>query len=65
MKAAGLLLRTHFVCVRMTKLLPAEPRPVRGTSDAKLLNLDTDDKIAAVVIPPENPKFKPENGTLL
>jgi hypothetical protein len=49
----------------MTKLLPAEPRPVRGTSDAKLLNLDTDDKIAAVVIPPENPKFKPENGTLL
>ena len=40
--------------------------PVRSTPSVKLLNLDTDDKVAAVVvIPPEDPKPQPENGTLL
>jgi DNA gyrase subunit A len=38
----------------------------RSTSGVKLLNLDPDDKVAAaVVIPPEDPKSQPENGTLL
>ena len=38
----------------------------RSTSGVKLLNLDNDDKVAAaVVIPPEDPKSQPENGTLL
>jgi DNA gyrase subunit A len=38
----------------------------RSTSGVKLLNLDADDKVAAaVVIPPEDPKVQPENGTLL
>ena len=38
----------------------------RSTSGVKLLNLDTDDKVAAaVVIPPEDAKIQPENGTLL
>jgi hypothetical protein len=33
-------------CDWMTKLLPAEPIPVRSTSGVKLLNLDADDKVA-------------------
>ncbi len=38
----------------------------RSTSGVKLLNLDGDDKVAAaVVIPPEDPKSQPEDGTLL
>jgi DNA gyrase subunit A len=38
----------------------------RSTSGVKLLNLDPDDKVAAaVVIPPEDAKVQPENGTLL
>ena len=38
----------------------------RSTSGVKLLNLDTDDKVAAaVVIPPEDAKVQTENGTLL
>jgi DNA gyrase subunit A len=38
----------------------------RATMGVKLLDLDTDDKVAAaVVIPPEDPKSQPENGTLL
>ena len=38
----------------------------RSTSGVKLLNLDTDDKVAAaVVIPPEDAKVQPEDGTLL
>ncbi len=39
----------------------------RGTSGVKLLDLDTDDKVAAAVtIPPEDPKpTQPEPGTLL
>ena len=38
----------------------------RSTTGVKLLNLDTDDKVAAaVIIPPEDPKSQPENGTLL
>ena len=38
----------------------------RSTSGVKLLNLDTDDKVAAaVVIPPEDAKPQPEDGTLL
>jgi DNA gyrase subunit A len=38
----------------------------RSTSGVKLLNLDTDDKVAAaVVFPPEDAKVQPENGTLL
>ncbi len=38
----------------------------RSTSGVKLLNLDEGDKVAAaVVIPPEDPKVQPENGTLL
>jgi DNA gyrase subunit A len=50
----------------MTELLPAEPRPVSSTSGVKLLNLDTDDKVAAAVVtPPEDPNSQPENGTLL
>jgi DNA gyrase subunit A len=38
----------------------------RSTSGVKLLNLDDADKIAAaVVIPPEDAKIQPEDGTLL
>jgi len=38
----------------------------RSTSGVKLLDLDTDDKVAAaVVIPPEEAKTLPEEGTLL
>ena len=38
----------------------------RGTSGVRLLDLDTDDKVAAaVVIPPEETKIQPEEGTLL
>jgi len=38
----------------------------RSTSGVKLLNLDADDKVAAaVVIPPDDAKVQPENGTLL
>jgi len=38
----------------------------RSTSGVKLLNLDTDDKVAAaVVIPPDDAKPQPEDGTLL
>src|SRR6201996_3048796 len=39
---------------------------VRSTQGVKLLNLEEDDKVAAaVVIPPEEAKTEPENGTLL
>ncbi len=38
----------------------------RSTSGVKLLDLDSDDKVAAaVVIPPEEAKSQPEEGTLL
>ena len=38
----------------------------RSTQGVKLLNLDADDKVAAaVVIPPEEAKTLPEEGTLL
>ena len=38
----------------------------RSTQGVKLLNLDADDKVAAaVVIPPEEAKTHPEEGTLL
>jgi len=38
----------------------------RSTSGVKLLNLDADDKVAAaVIIPPDDAKVQPENGTLL
>jgi DNA gyrase subunit A len=38
----------------------------RSTQGVKLLNLEEDDKVAAaVVIPPEEAKIEPENGTLL
>ncbi|TCK72480.1 DNA gyrase subunit A [Acidipila rosea] len=38
----------------------------RSTQGVKLLNLEEDDKVAAaVVIPPEEAKVEPENGTLL
>ena len=38
----------------------------RGTSGVRLLDLDADDKVAAaVVIPPEEAKIQPEEGTLL
>jgi len=38
----------------------------RSTQGVKLLNLDADDKVAAaVVIPPEEAKSQPEEGTLL
>ncbi len=38
----------------------------RGTSGVRLLDLDTDDKVAAaVVIPPDEAKSQPEEGTLL
>jgi hypothetical protein len=38
----------------------------RSTSGVKLLDLDSDDKVAAaVVIPPEESKTEQENGTLL
>ncbi len=39
----------------------------RATMGVKLLDLDTDDKVAAaMVIPPEDPKTpNPEDGTLL
>jgi DNA gyrase subunit A len=38
----------------------------RSTQGVKLLNLEPEDKVAAaVVIPPEEAKIEPENGTLL
>ena len=38
----------------------------RSTQGVKLLNLEDEDKVAAaVVIPPEEAKTEPENGTLL
>jgi DNA gyrase subunit A len=38
----------------------------RSTQGVRLLNLEDDDKVAAaVVIPPEEAKIEPENGTLL
>jgi DNA gyrase/topoisomerase IV subunit A len=38
----------------------------RSTSGVRLLNLDTDDKVAsATVIPPEDPKVNGHDGTLL
>jgi DNA gyrase subunit A len=38
----------------------------RSTQGVKLLSLDAEDKVAAaVVIPPEEAKTLPENGTLL
>ena len=38
----------------------------RSTQGVRLLNLDDEDKVAAaVVIPPEEAKIEPENGTLL
>jgi len=38
----------------------------RSTSGVRLLNLDTDDKVAsATVIPPEDPKVNGGDGTLL
>jgi DNA gyrase subunit A len=38
----------------------------RSTQGVKLLNLEDDDRVAAaVVIPPEEAKIEPENGTLL
>jgi DNA gyrase subunit A len=38
----------------------------RSTSGVRLLNLETDDKVAsATVIPPEDPKTNGENGTLV
>jgi DNA gyrase subunit A len=38
----------------------------RSTQGVKLLNLEEDDKVAAaVVIPPEEAKIEPENGSLL
>ena len=38
----------------------------RSTQGVKLLNLEDEDKVAAaVVIPPEEAKSEPENGTLL
>jgi DNA gyrase subunit A len=38
----------------------------RSTQGVKLLNLEEEDKVAAaVVIPPEEAKIEPENGTLI
>ena len=38
----------------------------RSTQGVRLLNLEDEDKVAAaVVIPPEEAKLEPENGTLL
>jgi DNA gyrase subunit A len=38
----------------------------RSTSGVRLLNLETDDKVAsATIIPPEDPKTNGENGTLV
>jgi len=38
----------------------------RSTSGVRLLNLESDDKVAsATVIPPEEPKTNGENGTLV
>jgi DNA gyrase subunit A len=38
----------------------------RSTSGVRLLNLESDDKVAsATVIPPEDPKLNGENGTLV
>ena len=38
----------------------------RSTQGVRLLNLEDEDKVAAaVVIPPEEVKSDPENGTLL
>jgi DNA gyrase subunit A len=38
----------------------------RATMGVKLLDLDTDDKVAAaMVIPPEEPKTQAEDGSLL
>jgi DNA gyrase subunit A len=38
----------------------------RATMGVKLLDLETDDKVAsATIIPPEDPKLSTENGALL
>jgi DNA gyrase subunit A len=37
----------------------------RSTQGVKLLDLEPQDKVAAVVIPPEEAKTQPEEGTLL
>ena len=52
------------------KIIRIDTKTVRpagcSTSGVKLLNLDTDDKVAAaVIIPPEDAKVQPEDGTLL
>ena len=37
----------------------------RSTQCVKLLDLEQGDKVAAMNIPPEDPKTQPENGTLI
>jgi DNA gyrase subunit A len=59
-----------MVISQFGKIIRIDTKTVRGagrnTSGVKLLDLDSDDKVAAaVVIPPEESKTESENGTLL
>lgn len=51
---------------RFGKMIRIGTKSVRITSGIRLLNLDTDDKVAsATVIPPEDPKVNGPDRTLL
>jgi DNA gyrase subunit A len=59
-----------MVISQFGKIIRIDTKTVRGagrnTSGVKLLDLDTDDKVAsATVIPPEEPKTQAEDGSLL
>ena len=52
-----------FMNIRFVRTVRAAGRSTQGV---KLLNLEEEDQVAAaVVIPPEEAKTEPENGTLL
>jgi DNA gyrase subunit A len=59
-----------LVISQFGKIIPIDTKSIRAagrsTSGVKLLDLDTDDKVAAaVVIPPDEAKTQSEDGTLL
>jgi DNA gyrase subunit A len=59
-----------MVISQFGKIIRIDTKSVRSaggsTSSVKLLNLESDDRVAsATVIPPEDPKTNGENGTLV
>ena len=59
-----------MVISQFGKIIRIDTKSIRAagrcTQGVKLLDLDTEDKVAAaVVIPPEEAKTQPEEGTLL